>query len=234
VCDPGAAVLRLFRHATQAERDMVQGIIEELRGVDSKATGTLHRNLGLVGTLSRDDFYALLDAMVRSRLIEIEEAVFEKDGEVIKFRKVRITETGLHLRGSTPLELLISDGMVEEFGGRTATPGRKKKTKSAAGKAAASVGATPARAIGIKTKEAVPVQLSAAGEALASRLKEWRAAEAKRLRIPAYIVMHDRSLTAVAHARPQTPRQLLEIDGIGPAKVEKFGEAILGLCGEAN
>jgi superfamily II DNA helicase RecQ len=124
--------------------------------------------------------------------------------------------------------------MVEEFGGRTATPGRKKKTKSAAGKAAASVGATPARAIGIKTKEAVPVQLSAAGEALASRLKEWRAAEAKRLRIPAYIVMHDRSLTAVAHARPQTPRQLLEIDGIGPAKVEKFGEAILGLCGEAN
>jgi len=25
---------------------------------------------------------------------------------------------------------------------------------------------------------------------------------------------------------------LLEIDGMGPAKVEKFGEAILGLCGE--
>jgi hypothetical protein len=25
-------------------------------------------------------------------------------------------------------------------------------------------------------------------------------------------------------------KQLLKIDGIGPAKVEKFGEAILGLC----
>jgi len=32
--------------------------------------------------------------------------------------------------------------------------------------------------------------------------------------------------------RPKNPKQLLEIDGMGPAKVEKFGAAILGLCGE--
>ena len=50
------------------------------------------------------------------------------------------------------------------------------------------------------------------------------------LGVPAYVVMHDRTLTALAHARPQNPRQLLEIAGMGPAKVEKFGEAILGLC----
>jgi superfamily II DNA helicase RecQ len=43
-------------------------------------------------------------------------------------------------------------------------------------------------------------------------------------------VLHDRSLTALAHARPGNPNQLLAIDGIGPAKVEKFGEAILELC----
>jgi superfamily II DNA helicase RecQ len=73
--------------------------------------------------------------------------------------------------------------------------------------------------------------LSADGETLAARLKEWRAAEAKRLKIPAFLVLHDRTLAALAQARPKNPRQLLEIDGIGPAKVEKFGEAILGLCG---
>ena len=230
VCDPATAVLRLFRRATPAEREIVQAIVEELRGVDYKATGTLQRNLGLVGRLSRDEFDGLLDAMVRARLIEIEEAVFEKDGEVIKFRKVRLTETGLSLRASTPAELLISDGMVEEFAGRAATPARKKKTKSAGGKTVASVSGVPARTIGTKTEEPVPMQLSAAGEALAARLREWRGAEAKRLRVPAYVVMHDRTLTAVALTRPQNPRQLLEIDGIGPAKVEKFGEAILGLC----
>jgi superfamily II DNA helicase RecQ len=73
--------------------------------------------------------------------------------------------------------------------------------------------------------------LSQEGEVLAARLKEWRAGEAKRLRVPAYVVMHDRTLTAVAHARPVNAAQLLEIDGIGPAKVERFGEAILRVCG---
>ena len=107
---PAGAVLRLFRRPTAAEREMVQAIADELRAVDYKATGTLQRNLDLAGRMSRDEFDALLDAMVRAGLIEIEEAEFEKDGEVIRFRKVRLTETGLELRASTPVELLISDG----------------------------------------------------------------------------------------------------------------------------
>jgi superfamily II DNA helicase RecQ len=68
------------------------------------------------------------------------------------------------------------------------------------------------------------------GEALAARLKEWRVAEAKRLGVPAYLVLHDRTLTALARRRPQNQNQMLEIDGIGPAKVDKFGEAILAIC----
>ena len=43
----------------------------------------------------------------------------------------------------------------------------------------------------------MPVGLTAEDEALAARLREWRAAEAKRLRVPAYVVMHDRTLTAL-------------------------------------
>ena len=74
------------------------------------------------------------------------------------------------------------------------------------------------------------VKLSAEGRMLAARLREWRAAEAKRLGVPAYVVMHDRTLTAVAQTRPRNPRELLEINGMGPAKVEKFGAAILGIC----
>ena len=94
---------------------------------------------------------------------------------------------------------------------------RTKKAKSAVAKTA-------------KKAEAGPAQLSAEEEALAASLREWRAAEAKRLRVPAYVVMHDRTITALAQARPSNPRELLEIDGMGPAKVEKFGEALLGLC----
>ncbi len=217
VCDPAGAELRQFRRASAAEREMVQRIVGELRTVDYKATGTLQRSLDEFGRLNREEFDGLLDAMVRAGLIGIEESEFEKDGEVIRFRKVRLTEVGLEVRPTTPLALLVSDGIVEEFCGRAVPQARVHKAKSAAGKAA-------------KKVEAVPAQLSAHGEALAARLREWRAAEAKRLRVPAYVVLHDRTLNALALARPANPRQLLEIDGVGPAKVDKFGEAILELC----
>jgi RecQ family ATP-dependent DNA helicase len=217
VCDPAGAVLRLFRRASAAERDMVQAIVDELRPVDYKAAGTLQRNVDPGGRLSRSGFDCLLDAMVRAGLIEIEDAEYEKDGEVRPFRKVRLTQVGLEVRPMTPLALLISDGIVEECGGRAAEPARAKKARSAAGKKS-----------GVA---AAPVALTADDEALVARIKAWRATEAKRLGLPAYMVLNDRTLTALAQARPENPRQLLEIDGMGPAKVEKFGEAILGLCG---
>ena len=72
--------------------------------------------------------------------------------------------------------------------------------------------------------------LSEEGEAIAARLREWRAGEAKRLGVPAYVVLHDRTLTAIAQDKPTNPNQLLGISGMGPAKVEKFGEIILKLC----
>jgi ATP-dependent DNA helicase RecQ len=227
VCDPAGAVLRLFRRPTAAERTMVQAIAGELRAVDYKAAGTLQRNLDPANRISRNDFDGLLDAMVRARLIEIEEAEYEKDGEVKRYRKVRLTKAGLELRATTPVELLISDGVVEEFGGRRQAPARSKKTTATS--KAGSLKSTSTMAL-----EAEPIKLTTAGEALAARLKEWRAAEAKRLGVPAFMVLHDRTLTAIAQARPASPRQLLEINGMGPAKVERIGEAILELCGAAK
>ncbi|HEY1902052.1 MAG TPA: ATP-dependent DNA helicase RecQ [Terracidiphilus sp.] len=224
VCDPAGAVLRQFRRATAADLELVRRIVEELRGVEYKATGTLQKNLDIAARMSRDGYEALLGAMVQSRLIEMEEAEFEKDGQVIKFRKVRLTEAGREVRSGTPLELLINDGIVEEFADRGAARPRAKKT-------------APANARGASTSAdrklplaAEPVKLNAAGEALAAQIREWRAGEAKRLRVPAYVVLHDRTLTALAAARPKNPRELLLIDGIGPAKAERFGEELLKLC----
>ncbi len=223
VCDPAGAVLRQFRRPTAAERELMQAIADELRAVDYRASGTLQRTIDHAGRMSRNEFDSLLGAMTRAGLVEIEEAEFEKNGEVIRFRKVRLTEAGLELRPSSPVELLISDGVAEEFG-RDSAPAKKKTVAKA----------RTAKTAGAKPSEAEPVILSAAGEALAARLKEWRATEAKRLGFPAFMVLNDRTLAAVAQARPANPRQLLEVSGMGPAKVERFGEAILGLCAAAE
>ena len=225
VCDPAGAVLRQFRRASGSELEIARRIVEELRGVDYKAAGTLQKNLDLVGRISRDEYDGLLGAMMHSSLIEIEEAEFEKDGQVLKFRKVRLADAGREIRASSPLELLISDGIVEEFAGNGPAPIRPKKKPPTQKTATVAVG-------GKLPVTDEPIRLTAEGEQLAGRIREWRAAEAKRLKVPAYVVLHDRTLAALARARPKNPRELLGIDGIGPAKVERFGEEILRLCAE--
>jgi superfamily II DNA helicase RecQ len=232
ICDPAGAVLRLFRRATQSERALAQAILDALRPVDYLATGTLQRNLDPSGRITRDEFDSLLGAMTRARLIAIEEAEFEKDGEVRRYRKVTLTEGGLKSRSIAQIELLLADGIAEEFAATESQKRLRTIAKRAANPSGSDPGRVSARAAGSVAKQSVPLALSADGELLAARLKQWRMCEAKRLRVPPYCVMHDRTLTAVAFARPANPRQLLEIDGIGPAKVEKFGAAILDLCGK--
>jgi len=225
VCDPAGAVLRLFRRATAPERQLARTIADDLRAVDYKAAGTLQRGLELVGRMSRVEYDALLGAMAQAGLIEMEDAEYEKDGEVRRFRKVRLTDAGRKLRPNTAVELLISDGLVEEFGGRSAAPARVRKPKAVKTEAP-KTGMLKAA----ESSAAARAPMTSEDEAVAARLKSWRSAEAKRLGVPAYVVMHDRTLNALAQSRPRNPNQLLAVDGMGPAKVEKFGGAILEIC----
>ena len=64
---------------------------------------------------------------------------------------------------------------------------------------------------------------------LLARLREWRADEARRRSVPAYVIFHDTTLAALAAARPRTPDELLEVKGVGSAKLESYGEALLAL-----
>jgi ATP-dependent DNA helicase RecQ len=202
-----------------------------LRSVDYKAAWTLQKAVDPSGRTTRDDFELLLDGMTRARLITIEDAEYEKDGEVRRYRKVRLTETGFATRSTAHVELLMSDGIAEEFAEPANQTRLRKITKRDTTHSLEVASRESAKTVRSANGEVVTPNLSAEGAALATRLKEWRTGEAKRLRVPPYCVMHDRTLAAVAIARPVNPRQLLQIDGIGPAKVEKFGSAILEICG---
>jgi ATP-dependent DNA helicase RecQ len=220
VCDPAGAVLRLFRRATPTERRWVQDVVESLRGAAYKTVKGLRSEHRWAEGMTRDEFEELLNAMKRAGLVEVESAEFEKDGKVIPYRRISLTGAGLAARPAMPLPLLISDGVVEEFAGAPAASGRRKKADSArdGSKRIENRGQTAA------------TELTPRGQALAARLREWRTAEAKRLRVPPYVVLHDRTLTEVARVRPRSPHELLAIEGIGSAKVERFGAAILELC----
>jgi RecQ family ATP-dependent DNA helicase len=78
---------------------------------------------------------------------------------------------------------------------------------------------------------AAPVpDLSPADAPLFEALKAWRltAAEGK----PAYTVAANKTLTAIAAARPQDEDALLAISGVGPAFIEKYAPEVLALIAE--
>jgi len=60
-------------------------------------------------------------------------------------------------------------------------------------------------------------------------LKRWRREESARRGVPAYVVLHDATLEALACARPKSLDALGEIPGIGPAKLAAYGPALLAI-----
>ena len=64
-------------------------------------------------------------------------------------------------------------------------------------------------------------------EALFLRLKELRKQLADRQRVPAYIVFSDKVLMEMAVRRPSSDAELLDVPGVGPAKLQRYGPAFL-------
>jgi ATP-dependent DNA helicase RecQ len=69
-------------------------------------------------------------------------------------------------------------------------------------------------------------------QATAERLRAWRQAWAKANDLPAFMVFHDTTLRALAETRPATRTELLAVPGIGPHKLEQFGDALLQALAE--
>ncbi len=67
---------------------------------------------------------------------------------------------------------------------------------------------------------------------LLEALREWRSATSKTLKVPAYVVFSDNTLTAIAEQRPRDDRSLVAIPGIGAKKLERFGADVLAIVGE--
>ena len=75
---------------------------------------------------------------------------------------------------------------------------------------------------------AIPeVELSVDAVAAERALRDWRTMRAKLDEVPAYVVLNDRHLRGIAVARPRDAAELAACDGIGPTKLERYGDEIL-------
>ncbi len=64
-------------------------------------------------------------------------------------------------------------------------------------------------------------------------LRAWRGNLAREQGLPAYVILHDKTLRELAAQRPSSLGELTQISGIGAAKAERYGAALLELLAGA-
>jgi DNA helicase-2/ATP-dependent DNA helicase PcrA len=67
---------------------------------------------------------------------------------------------------------------------------------------------------------------------LVGSLRTWRSETARASGVPAYVVLHDVTLAALAALRPGTLEELLSVPGLGPVKAGRYGPTLLSLLSD--
>lgn len=218
VCAPDRVLGISFRTPNQEERAAADRALGSLKERDGLSTGQLFKRCadGGVVSLDRRDFEEVLGALARAGLIEVSEDSFEKDGRVIHYQRAELTPRGWSARWDASADLRIPQA-PEAPRSSKAAGGRKKRSSR--------VAATPRQSSWVE-EEAPPD--------LVRRLKEWRLAEARRQRIPAFRVLTDKALYGIARAQPADESSLLQVRGIGPGIAKRYGETILEIVRQAQ
>jgi len=82
------------------------------------------------------------------------------------------------------------------------------------------------------SKRPPPIRTASASdvdEKLVGRLRSWRLERARKDAVPAYVVLHDATLQELAALRPQTLDELASVKGLGPVKLERYGNDLLSV-----
>jgi ATP-dependent DNA helicase RecQ len=134
------------------------------------------------------------------------------------YRTLRLSSLGRDVMAGrqTSLSLLVPTVRVKAAGNRKGA----KKIRNAG--PATLLGAPPAG------------DASEPDEAVLNALRMWRRDEARTRAVPAFVVLHDRTLDAIARQRPRSSAELAGVPGIGPAKLAAYGDAILRVLSPAE
>ncbi len=78
-----------------------------------------------------------------------------------------------------------------------------------------------------------PVANPQACDPVFEALRAWRLEQARRRAVAPFVILHDRTLAAIATSLPRSIAQLDAVPGIGPAKLAAYGDAILSVVTSA-
>ncbi|MFF3852816.1 DNA helicase RecQ [Micromonospora sp. NPDC002575] len=118
--------------------------------------------------------------------------------------------------------LVLTDASAEVLGRRRQVPMRRETVRPPKARSAAKA----------RPGAAAVVELPAEAEPVFERLRAWRAATAKEQGVPAYVVFHDATLRQIAADPPSTLDELARVNGVGEAKLARYGEQLLAALSE--
>ena len=124
----------------------------------------------------------------------------------------------LHADAQAYGALRLTDAARPVLKGETALMLRKQVARSRGSKSSMS---------GRRTTTEAP--LAESDSPLFDALRAWRAGLAREQGVPAYVILHDKTLRELATRRPANLDDLLGVPGIGQAKADRYGEALLRL-----
>jgi superfamily II DNA helicase RecQ len=143
-----------------------------------------------------------LEAWFAPGLVRVTAESFEKEGKTIPFQRAWLAPAGRKDASEAQFTVTLDQGSPS--GGSRGRGGKSKGKPTP----------PPAPADGI----------------LVADLKRWRTTEASRAGVPAFRVLHERTLLAIAATRPHDETALLAVPGFGPGLLKRYGNALLGLC----
>jgi ATP-dependent DNA helicase RecQ len=87
----------------------------------------------------------------------------------------------------------------------------------------------PKKSVEVRRQLANAVIIPEHARPLFEALREERLAIAKAQGVPPYVIFHDSTLKAMALAIPRHPHDMLNLPGVGQAKLDRYGEAFLAV-----
>ena len=114
--------------------------------------------------------------------------------------------------------------------GATGREGRRSRSRFLDGLVPADRAARTGRRDAGRTDAAPRGQVDPADRSpLSNALRAWRTARARADAVAPFIVFHDTTIEAIAERRPRSIAELRRVPGIGPTKLDRYGEEIIGV-----
>lgn len=159
---------------------------------------------GLLSALGKERTLVLLRRLVTAGLVELTAGDFPLP---------YLTERGVQvMQAKEPARVLLPKPKVERIRAvRQRSEGRERSEKTS-----------------------VKASLSPREQARYEALRAERVAIAKDVGMPAYVICHDKTLAEIAKNRPATLRTLGQVKGMGPARVEAYGDRFLSALDRAE